>query len=63
MKNRFQNLPFKWVNLQRYTMGSYPYPSNYMVRLALFTTLFLCFKTHSVDDSQYSPCNESDTRE
>jgi WD40 repeat protein len=30
---------------------------------ALFTTLLLCVKTHSTDDSRYGPCNPSDTRE
>jgi hypothetical protein len=32
------------------------------VGLALFTTLF-CSKTHSIDDSQYSTCNQPDTWE
>jgi hypothetical protein len=38
-------------------------PGRRRVGLALFTTLLLCVKTHSTDDSQYSPCKQSDTRE
>ena len=33
-------------------------------RVGASLTTFLCsFKTHSIDDSQYGPCKQSDTRE
>jgi hypothetical protein len=41
-------------------------PSEAMVGLAVFTAVFttlFCSLTHSIDDSQYVPSNQSDTRE
>jgi hypothetical protein len=57
VKNRFQSLPFK-CNLQRYIEVE-----GALVGLTLFTTLFGSQNTVQFADSQYVPCNQSDTRQ
>jgi hypothetical protein len=58
----FECNSFRYV--EKYRRVQPCFNDDIQVGLALSTTLLLCVKTHSIDDSQQvHPCKQSDTRE